>query len=487
MPRRLVVLAAGLTLSAASALAQGQPQARTQAQIRSFMATGVPSAPTPTAFADSNGLLPAGYKGPVFKLSHEYPPTAVPPKSFPWRTAIGNGPITVTNAGVYVEALKNYVAPSMRLMLTDSPQWNAARLGWYGEPWTGYLREATHGVYVGSSPFPPELFKGSGLTKPFTTYVLTFYDRTAGNTLYKIWGKSAQKPTIQTGAAQFADGAVIVKAAFSTANADVWPVMQGAKEWQVYISTNATKHPNPSPVPEMDTVSFFQFDIIVKDPQSAPKSGWVFSTLVYDKDAPGNDFWDKMVPLGAQWGNDPDVDSTKNPNQPLTENWINPAAPAYSKMTLGWGGRLSGPNDGAVNNAVIDASPAPQVAPGLASSSCMSCHSVAEWPMKSFLLPSGAPGSFAPEGFSNSDYLVMWPPGSKEWMHWFQSRPGDQPADAGTAAFDYDMVTTFKSLNAWASVQGGHAGTMAVVGGPRTRPGSERAGGSYSGRPFGAR
>jgi hypothetical protein len=478
MPYRIAVAFCGLVLATSASAQTRLP----------FMVTGDANASRPTAFADSNGLLPPNYKGPLFKLSHDYPSTVAPrPSAFPWQQAIDNRPISVANAGAYVAALKDYVASSMRLMLTDSPNWKPADLGWYSEPWTGYLREATHGVYVGSSPFPAELFAASGLTKPFSTYVLTFYDKRAANTFYKIWGKTAQKPVLQTDAAQYAQGAVVVKAAFSTANADVWPVMQGAQQWSVYISTNATNHPKPTPVPQMDQVSFFQFDIIVKDSQSAPQTGWVFSTLVYDKDAPGNHFWDRMVPLGAMWGNDPDVDSSKSAPPPLTQNWINPAAPAYSKMTLGWGGRLSGPNDGAVNDAVIDG-PVPVVAPGLPSSSCISCHSVAEWPMKSFLLPSGGPDSFAPVGMNNSDYLVMWPPGSQQWMNWFQSRPGTQAADAGTTAFDYDMVTTFKSLNAWASVQPSAKALTATQGGVPTQSGVPAVpGGNYNGRPFTAR
>lgn len=479
-------LSGGAIVAAAFVLVATQA---TYGQTRApFLTLGVPSAPKPTPFADSNGQLPPNYKGPVFKLSHAYPATVPPlPGDPPWRKAIGDGPITVENAGAYVAALKDYVAPNMRLMLTDPAQWNAGALGWYNEPWTGYLREATHGVYVGSSPFPAELFQGSGLTKPFTTYVLTFYDKRAGNVLYNIWGKTAIQPTITTSATQFAENAVVVKAAFSTANADVWPVMQGALHWSVYISTNATKHPQPSPTPQMDQVSLFQFDIIVKDTKSAPATGWVFATLVYDKDAAGNDFWDKMVPLGAMWGNDPQINSAASPNAPLTQNWINPNAPAYSKMTLGWGGRLSGPNDGALNDAVIDDT-VPAVAPNLPSSSCMSCHSVAEWPMNSFLLPTATdPQQFAPQGFANSDYLVMWPPGSTQggpdkvpaWTHWFQSRPGTQPADPGAVAFDYDMVTTFKSLNAWASANGRQTEFLAAA--RKTIP---LIGGSYTGRSF---
>ena len=62
----------------------------------------------------------------------------------------------------------------------------------------------------------------------------------------------------------------------------------------------------------------------------------------YDANAPGNDVWDKMVPLGAMWGNDPEADSAKSPPPVLHENWINLAAPAYAKMTLGWGGAAVG-------------------------------------------------------------------------------------------------------------------------------------------------
>ncbi len=472
----------------AGAVALALMSASAQAQTSTpFTAAVGANAPTPTPFASNNGQIPPNYPNPLFKLSHDYPSTLAPePPDPPWRHAIGDGQITVDNAGAYVAALKEYVSQDMRLLLDDSPKWNPAALGWYNEPWTGYLREATRGMYVGSSPFAAELFNGSGLTKPFTTYVLTFYDKRAANALYNVWGATATRPKIQAGAPQFAEASVVVKAAFSTANADAWPVMQGAREWTLYISTNATKNRGRTAPPELDPTSFFQFDIIVKDTKSAPKTGWVFSTLVYDKDAPGNDFWDKMVPLGAMWGNDPQATS---PDQKLMENWINPAAPAYAKMTLGWGGRLSGPNDGARNDALIDEASPPAIKPNLPSSSCMSCHSVAEWPMKSFLLPTSSdPQQFFPPIPVNSDYLYMWPPGSTgatedgspRWTHWFQSRLGTEPADAGTVAFDYDMVFTFKSLMAWQSAQPGARATALGLAARRLTPIL-----SYNGRPFG--
>ena len=70
------------------------------------------------------------------------------------------------------------------------------------------------------------------------------------------------------------------------------------------------------------------------------------------------------MPLGAMWGNDPNVKSPQGCDYlkpggcpALAQTWINPVAPLYSKETLGWGGRLSGPNDGSVDiNAVVQQS-----------------------------------------------------------------------------------------------------------------------------------
>jgi hypothetical protein len=121
---------------------------------------------------------------------------------------------------------------------------------------------------------------------------------------------------------------------------------------------------------------------------------------------------------------------------PLTENWINPNAPKYSTQTLGWGGRLSGPNDGATNDIQVG----DQVMKNAPDSSCMSCHGPAEWQPKehkmiSFLLPS-YPNPTPPPSFKvcgpNGEYICSPAPGSTDWMRWFQSRPGTQPQDPNT-------------------------------------------------------
>jgi hypothetical protein len=62
--------------------------------------------------------------------------------------------------------------------------------------------------------------------------------------------------------------------------------------------------------------------------------------------------------------------------------------------------------------------------------------------MPSFLLPDL---SNKPDVTSDG-YLVSPPPGSPEWLRWFQNRRGNVPMDPGSIAGDFDMVLTFKSL-----------------------------------------
>ena len=370
----------------------------------------------------------------------------------------------------------------MRVLLQDYKNWDASERGWYNEPWIGAtMREPIHGMYVGSSPLSNSLFRQSGLKKPITTYVLTYYNQTAAVTLNKIWGASAMQPNVTADSTQFAEVAIIIKAAFITAafitaDASVWPVMKGALSWPLYITVNATKQAAPTPKPVLTPTYLMQFDIIVKDSVSAPKTGWVFSTLVYDTRLPADktDIFKQMVVLGAQWGNDPQAADPAILNPVLLENWNNPGAPIYGGETYGWGQRLSGPNDGAMNDIAYAAGtpPTPQkyVKNGK-NSSCMSCHSSAQWNlndqklgMDSFLLPLSTSRPKLPPGCvatkknpvpACGNFLNSPPPGSKEWMKWFQNRKGNVPMDSGSIAADFDMVLVFKSLPAWYSATQG--------------------------------
>jgi len=380
------------------------------------------------------------YSGPLFKLSHNYPESVNAVVNPPWDRALKNQPLSQLNVFAYMNALKGFVAPNLIPFFTDNSNWDAAKHHWFHEPWTGIEREPILGTYQGNGN-SAHMFKS--LTVDEAGYVLTLYNPTAAYTVGKIWGKSGKAPNLLNNATQFKEGSVIVKLAFSNVNGDKWPVMQGAQTFKIYdtLATDTI----PTKKYKLRKVSFFQMDIIVKDSKASPKTGWVYSTFVYDKDVNGGStllgFWNQMVPLGAMWGNDPDIISPITPPYPrLRETAINPNAPFYSKETLGWGGRLSGPNDGAV--ALNDTDFNGTAYKRLALSSCMSCHSPAQDQFVSFLLPAA------------SDSTPTYVPRGKNWRLWFQNRPGNVPFNQGQVAMDYDMVMAFKSLTDYLTITG---------------------------------
>lgn len=429
-------------------------------------------------FINSALPRPENYDGGFFELNHMYPSELPkPPKEYPWKKVTNNGPITLENANAYVEALKEYVSDDMRVLVFDKNKPNNPN--WYQSIWLGTEREPIHGMYVGSG-FPAGTLTGQKID--LTTYVYTLYDPTAAKTLGDIWGttlESAKKPKITTETTQYAEGSVIVKFSFVTACGSDWAPMEGAATWQIYAPVNTSNgsarsdsacenngsNGNTS-TPVITNVYLMQFDIIVKDSVAAPETGWVFSTLVYDKDAKGKDAWDKMVPLGATWGGDPDVinlspEALTPPakvNPKLKQNWINMETPEYTRSTLGWDGRLSGPNDGAVVQPAWAGDR--YYHKGLNTVGCMACHSSAQYPMTSFLLPAiTMPASVAAPPLSSDNSasaLVLADPGSEVWMKYFQSRDGKTPMGPVTkkggitpVALDYDMVTAFKAIPAW--------------------------------------
>lgn len=401
---------------------------------------GQASSLSDAAFRDHRDSVPSKkqYNAPLFALSHDYPSQLREVPNPSWQQALKGQPISEANAFAYMDALKRYIAPELLPFFTDTKHWNASEHGWFHEPWIGAEREAILGTYQGNGN-PANMFQS--LKEDESGYVLTLYDSTAAYTVGQIWGKTGEKVNLANDAAQFKEGSVIVKLAFSNINYPAWPVMKDAQTFYIYDTVPTGEQPAKGY--RMRKVSFFQMDVIVKDSKTAPKTGWVYSTFVYDMDAQGS-VWDKMVPLGAMWGNDPEVLSPLQPPfPPLKETVINPKAPAYSKETLGWGGRLSGPNDGAVVQVAYDVKTRKKYT-NLAVSSCMSCHSPAQDAFNSFLLPGP---------FPTSDSLLVYTPGSKEWNLWFRDDYGNVAFNGGQIAMDYDMVMAFKSVPAYQAAQ----------------------------------
>ncbi|RPD43270.1 hypothetical protein [Chitinophaga barathri] len=388
------------------------------------------------AFQNHRDSVPSKsqYDAPLFVLSHDYPTTVAPVVNPPWQQALNGQPLSSANALIFMDSLKSYIAPNVLPFFTDNAAWTAAQYGWFHEPWLGTQREAILGTYLGNGN-PANMFKSLKVDE--AGYVLVLYDSTAAYTVGQIWGKTGEKVNLINNASQFTEGSIVVKLAFSNINYPEWPVMKDAQIMSVYDTIPTGEDPRGGY--QVRKVSFFQMDVIVKDSIASPQTGWVYSTFVYNKDVQGS-LWDKMVPLGAMWGNDPGVNSPLSPPYPpLYETVINPAAPQYSTETLGWGGRLSGPNDGAVAQLAYDINTG-QPYKNLALSSCMSCHSPAQDAFVSFLLPGPVP---------TSDSLLVFTPGGPQWNLWFRNNYGNIPFDTGQVAMDYDMVMAFKSIPAY--------------------------------------
>ncbi|MGH9457677.1 MAG: hypothetical protein ACRD2J_08575, partial [Thermoanaerobaculia bacterium] len=127
-----------------------------------------------------------------------------------------------------------------------------------------------------------------------------------------------------------------------------------------------------------------------------------------------------LVPIGVQWGNDPDDRTNTTNPYPFTETKPNPAleetvvfdTPELPPQHLGWNGRLNGPAD-------------------LNTVSCLSCHITAQYPQITALVPPGS----VPDGGQEP------PPqgGTPEWMQWFVNQRCATPTDERAYSTDFSF------------------------------------------------
>jgi len=406
-------------------------------------------------YAVSDGLIPSKseYNGTLFTFHYNYPQKYEKTSSMPWHDVLQGKPLTTKNALSYVIVLKKHVKKTLRDFLESPKKWNKSpQTGWYSMLWAGDAvektgwegRDAIYGTYTGQI-MDKKVYKETNLTVNIRNHAAIYYNEIAAHTLYKVWKKCLEDnqteciPMVEYGEAQFQEGSIIVKAAGVTATPDEWSVLKGAAKWQVYRKPFDLNGTIVDAKPKVIDLRVGIFDIIVKDSIASPKTGWVFSTLVYDSQKKGKSVWDRMVPLGAIWGNDPDINSAKEPEKVLKENYINPDAPDWAKVTLGYGGRMAGPFDIAVkynvevNNTLVKALP---------SSSCLSCHGTSSYiPMKynmnTFLYPAKV---------YKTKPWKMYTPGSKEWNEWFQDRAGNVPQSHVKDAIGLDYSTFLEAV-----------------------------------------
>ena len=201
---------------------------------------------------------------------------------------------------------------------------------------------------------------------------------------------------------------------------------------------------------------FAQMAVKVRDTVASPVTGWVFIGFTYGKDQCQNcSVWDKVVAVGAMWGNNPEcadnLQGTCPNNGPMSETWYNTGAPSWTRDSLGWGKRLAAPMDVAKRHNVITLDGTRYTGKEddqFAASSCMSCHGSAQYPFAANLYPS--PNMVFPE---DGEEFLFFTPGSKQWANWFQNRPPGEPMSgkghAGAfVSLDYDMMVTLALMTA---------------------------------------
>ena len=191
----------------------------------------------------------------------------------------------------------------------------------------------------------------------------------------------------------FPEGTVSAKLLFSAASNEQVPFLKNSVQWTANINTVETDPQSPrSP----KAVRLLQIDLAVRDSR-ASETGWVFGTLIYDPNFTTTNPWERMRPVGLMWGNDPSATPTNG--QPINQTWLNPSV-ASLMQHYGWAERLNGPVDNPL-------------------SSCLSCHSVAGWPLKALTPPSSA--------------------NDVERLHWFRNIQAGEPFEPNQTSFDYSL------------------------------------------------
>jgi hypothetical protein len=300
-------------------------------------------------FVNSLDPIPDGWKGPVFQLSKNFPKTKPTEKSKPWLKYDFK-----TQPKEYMDAVLKYFLEGNLEANWDVSK-NKVRK-WYNAPsmaWAPSGREFIHGLTRERNSSPYELYD---LQKDVCqNWAVGFYNAPGGYTFGQVWSDTLN---LKLDLGIFPEGTVAGKLLFTAADPAQVPYVNGSLEWQANISDSIRLGSPRSP----KTVRLLQLDIAIRDMRSDGYTGWVFGTFAYNANAKGKTVWEKMVPVGLMWGNDPDA---LNAGDVLKETWINPeftklfTFPSGKVMHVGYQGRLNGPVD----------NPA---------SSCMSCHATAQ-------------------------------------------------------------------------------------------------------------
>lgn len=298
----------------------------------------------------------------AFRLSQDYPDTFNAKAVYPWQAIDFHNDYQGYLKAVLGYCLEGNTEVDFRV------QDNKVRT-WYHAPWLHFGtngREYHHGLTRERRTPVGEMMPMQDV--PLENWAVGFYNAPGGYTFGKVW-HNGPEPVLQTSV--FPEGTVCFKLLFTAGTEKQVPFLKGTKSWtaNIFRGNPDDKNDTLSRKYRYDSVvHLLQIDVAIKD-RRAGGTGWVLGTFIYDGSRPGATPFDRMVPVGVSWGNDPAVDTLRNRfgpfvNTALQESIVNtdlipaggPGDGSHAYMThFGRGGRTNGPVDNP-------------------RSSCMSCH-----------------------------------------------------------------------------------------------------------------
>jgi len=381
------------------------------------------------AFRNAVHTPPSGWTGPSFKLSFNYPSTLPPPcpKSVcKWLDGPADMFATdMSSKGVpkwnkhwnsYIQSILEYIKTGQDPNLSNDKGWNVdpgEGIEWFHIPWMAYDpttgREFIHGLTNERTAVLSDFFGKRGLhglpgagrkaaQARFETWAFGVYNQYGAYAIGQAWNKKGEPVMAQYAGTPapaglpFPEGTLVAKLLFSTVTPKDVSYLKGSPRWMANRHVEKNNHFNCKREPQ--AVHLVQLDIAVVDKRSP--TNWVYGTFAYNAALKGKTPWDKLSPVGLQWGVDPWTFPAvpKGESIKARQSVLNKSNIMVKAEHFGCNGRLAGPVDNKL-------------------SSCMSCHANA------FASPDGRQFMpFSPNIFGYDGQCVQY---SAENVAYFQN------------------------------------------------------------------
>lgn len=406
------------------------------------------------AFRNTVNDPPPDWKGPTFTLSRDYPtehPGQCPKDVCTWLALDVAGSFNVNFSGPppnwksgpwadYTQRILDYVKQGQDPQLSNQVGLRTevgSRTRWFHVPWMAYDatagREFVHGTTNERTAHLSDLLGQDetddddgdfgvhtlpGVTPDcqkqfphgFESWSVGMYNEWGGWALGRSWPKSGRPEIAQyNGSAMpaglpFPEGTVVAKFLTTSAPEACVSFLKGAPEWQVHRHEMSPQTGLYGCEREVQVSRIVQVDIAVVDLRSPTR--WVYGTFAYNGNLTGATVWDKLAPVGLQWGSDPwtfpAVD--KADSLPARQSVLNRDIGIFQHF--GCNRRLAGPVDNPM-------------------SSCISCHA------SGYAAPGGVPsvmGVNVPSSFGFDGICTQF---SQENVAYFQNQVPPQAYPSG--------------------------------------------------------